>query len=235
MFWKYGDLTHENGEVLVTAFTMRRLYSPRGILDRVVKTAVIEGEIIASGQTAIEARRTIIDNAYRSEVTSAMLLKDTADGGQPTYQMSFPRVLDFVWLQEEHKAHFATGLPFRAVLESEELATGGLIAFSETLTKIGNAGPRTVWPELDNGPSIPQIVSNHTNVTIIQSGEIIGLVDFLTIPPSPHLYPLLNLDNPSSTFSHTLTNSDIRPVYTTRWNYVFTFNSNEALLFPTLR
>lgn len=234
MFWKYGNYTHPNNEVLVTAFTARRLYTPRRLLDRIIKTAVIEGEIIAEGQTAIEARRLEVDTAYASAATGAFLLKDTADGGQATYSMANPRLLDFVWLQEEHKAHFATGLPFRAVIESEEInLDSGLLSFSETITKIGNGAERRVWPELDNGESIPQIVSTKTNVTILQSGEAFALGGWPVNVGDP-IYGTPQLDNPSQTVSHTLEDSDIRPVYAKRWNYVFTFNTNETPPFPQL-
>jgi hypothetical protein len=235
MFWIFGSLHHENGEVLVTAFTARRLFTPRGQLDRIVKTAVIEGEILRSGQANIEARRDAIDAAYATDQPLAELRQDDGSGGEgpPTYQMQNPRVLDFVWLQEEHKAHFATALPFRAVIQSEEIYGGGLLSFSETLTKTGNAGQRVVWPELDNGPAIPQIVSGHTNVTIVQSGEAVG-IDGWPLATGP-LYPAFNLDNPSDTLSRTVTNSDLRPVYTTRWQYQFTFNANEPLGFPIPR
>src|SRR5688572_1020849 len=197
MFWRQGIYTHPNNEILVTAFTVRRLYTPRRLLDRIVKTAVLEGEVIAEGQTAIEARRDEIDAVYSNEVTYAALLKDTADGGQATYEMHFPRVVDFVWLQEEHKAHFATALPFRAVIESEELYDAtGLISFSETITKIGDGGERRVWPELDNGPSISQVVSSHTNVTLLQEGEAIAF-DAYPLPSSPIISQVATLDRPS--------------------------------------
>ena len=231
MFWRYGSFTHEDGEVLVSAFTARRIFTPRRTLDRIIKTAVIEGEILRSGQDNIEARRDAIDAAYASQVSYAALLRDNGSGGQgsQTYEMHNPRLLDFVWLQEEHKAHFATALPFRAVIESEELSNdAGLISFSETITKIGNAGARVVWPELDNGPAIPQIVSRHTNVTVLQSGEAAAYGSYW-----PANSPIDdNIDNPSETVSRTVNNSDIRPVFITRWQYQFTFNAN---VFPHFR
>jgi hypothetical protein len=144
--------------------------------------------------------------------------------------MRLCRVLEVAWLQEEAKAHFATALPFRITIESDELAEGGMVSFTESYTRIGNAGPRTVWPELQNGPSIPQVTASHTNVTIIQSGEAISFGGWPTGNP-PGL-PTAFLDNPTETTARFISYADIRPLYTTRWNYVYTFNYDQALPFP---
>jgi hypothetical protein len=230
MRWKYRNHVHANGETLVTYFGARRLYTARGFPDRIIKRALVEGEVLATTQAAIESARDTIEAAYAQDGGDAALLTDT---GAETYQMRNCRILELAWLQEEAKAHFATALPFRITIESEELASdGGMLSFSESFTRIGNGGPRVVWPELQNGPAIPQTTAANTNVTLIQSGEAVALGGWPleNVPVFPAF-----LDNPTDTTSRTINFADLRPVYTVRWNYVFTFNRNEPLPFPTAR
>jgi hypothetical protein len=231
-----GSYLFENAECLITYNGGQRLYSPRGRATGLLRTWIIEGEILRTTQATIETRRREIENALAIEGNSARLL---ADDGSTTYQLDSQkgvRVLELAWLQEENSAHFATALPFRIRLQGEEVISDGdpLVFYTEEITRIGNGGPRVVWPELQNGPSIPQTTASHTNVTIIQRGEAVGSFAYPFF--NPPLFPD-NLQNPDEATSRVAPTWDGLALvnHTVRWNYIFVFNSAEPLPFPIVR
>jgi hypothetical protein len=236
MRFRYGSYTFENAECLITSNSGQRLYGPRGRATGLLRTWIIEGEILRSTQATIETRRREIENALAIEGNSATLL---ADDGSVTYQLNSPkgvRVAQLAWLQEENKAHFATALPFRIILQGEEIITDNdtLLFYRETLTRIGNGGPRVVRPELQNGSSIPQVTASNTNVTIIQEGEAVGSYAYPFF--NPPLFPD-NLLNPDEATSRTSPRWDGLALvdWTVRWNYIMQFSDPQELPFPIVR
>jgi hypothetical protein len=242
MRFRYGNFTFEEAECLITYNGGQRVYGPRGLATSFVRTWIIEGEIIAATQSDIETRRQTIESNLAIEVSSAALLFDNST--VPTYVLTADKgvkLLELAWLQEEARAHFATALPFRIRLSGESFISDGdnLLHYEETVTRIGNGGPREVYVELQNGPPVRQTTATHTVVTIIQRGTAVGerfnsnldYPDF-NVPLSP-----LNLINPDEATERIAPSLDglsrVNP--TVRWNYIFQFNTAQPLPFPNTR
>jgi hypothetical protein len=234
-----------DAECLITYNGGQRVYGPRGIATSFVQTWIIEGEIVAANQAAVEVRRKQIDVIFSSEGGLGDTARLLADDGTPTYILSGNKggikVLEFAWLQEEAKAHFATGLPFRVRLAGESFISDNdnLLAYEETVTRIGNGGPREVYVELQNGPPVRQITATHTPITIIQRGSAVSERWVTNDDYQAFNTPLFpdNLINPEEATERIAPSLDglsyVHP--TVRWNYIFVFNTAEQLPFPILR
>lgn len=180
---RYGSFTFDFAECLVPYFGIQRRYNDRGAAQAIVKRMVVDGEIIASGQDAINARAALILNALALEGGTVVLLKD--DGSETVYKLDGPtsrgvRILENSLLQQEGKAHFATGLPFSITFEGEYTISDGdtLISYNETITRIGTGAARSVLVELDSGQPQEQWTSTHSPITVIQSGEAVGALSY---------------------------------------------------------
>lgn len=183
MLFRYGSFSFASGECMVEFFGQFRRYNGRGLAQTVVKRMNVSGEIVADGQSAINTRAALIQNAMSLDGGSAAFLK--SDGSETIYKIDggsarSVRVLDFAFLQQDGKAHFATGLPFQFTIEGEFTLSDGdpLVSYEERITRIGLGGPRKAWPELINGQSIEQTTSYSSNITIVQSGDAIGSLGY---------------------------------------------------------
>lgn len=201
MIFRYGSsYSHPDHECLVTFFGGQTIYNPRGRPQFLRKRMAVEGEIIATGPAAISARMSEIAAAYAVDGGTAELL--TSGGASTHYVLSSLGSVSGVrvvqppsFSQQDGKAHMATGLPFSIVLEADYLIGDGdgLVSYSETIAYVGDGGPRHVILELDSGSPIEQFVSTHTPVTILQSGEAVGILSYPA--PNPPLFPD-SLDRP---------------------------------------
>lgn len=184
MIFRYASYNHPDNECMVTFFGASTIYNARGRPQLLRKRMVIEGEIIAAGPTAISDRMVEINDAYIVSGGSALLLSDeggTAYSLPSSGSISGVRVVQPPsFIQQEGKAHMATGLPFSVVLEADYQINDGdtLVSYEETITHVGNGGPRRVTLELDSGQPIEQIVSSFTPVTVIQAGEAVGSLSY---------------------------------------------------------
>lgn len=236
MRFQYGSFRFEDAECLITFNGGQRRYTPRGMADRIVRTWTVEGEILAANSAAIETRRRLIEANLAVEGRRAVLLQD--DGAE-AYVLDSPlgvRIRQLAWFQEEAKAHFATALPFRIVLEGEEILSDGdsLVAYSERITRLGNGGPRTVVVELQNGPPVKQITAQQTAVTLIQQGEAVG--SFAYPYANPPIYPS-ELSNPDEAVTKIAPQRDGLGFtnHAIQWNYIMTFTSAVPLPNPIAR
>lgn len=240
MILRYGGYSFEDAECLPAFYGRARQYNQRGRTQSVIKRLQIQGEIIAASQSLIDARVRQIESALALEGATVVLLLDS--GSESAYKLDSGSSISGVKItdgpnfpQEDGKAHYATGQPFNMTFEAEYLVSDGdpLVAYSESITKIGNGGPRVVWPELDNGPSIPQIVSTHTNVTVIQAGSAVGAAAYpFAYIPGP-VFPQ-NLDNPDETTTvetPRLTGSGFVD-FPLNWVYRMTLNANPGVVIP---
>lgn len=199
MILQYGGFPFQNAEVTPTFFGQWRIYNQRGRAQLLRKRMTIEGEIIADGQAAINARMGQIQSAFALEGGTCVLLTDA--GAETNYRLDSSAVSGVRIIEgpsfhiQDGKAHFATGLPFSITLEADYLVNDGdsLVSWSERVTRIGNGGPRVATIELDNGLPIRQIVSASTPVQIIQSGEAVGATTWPNFPGA--IFPAY-LDNP---------------------------------------
>jgi hypothetical protein len=178
---------------MVTFFGQSKLYNPRGRAQILRKRMVVEGEIIAT-TTAIDTRMQEIIAIFSADGGSASFVRSngavTAYNLPSTGSISGVRVVQPPsFIQQEGKAHMTTGLPFTVVLEADYPILDGfsLVSYSESITRIGQGGPRRVTVELDSGAPLEQIVSNQTPITIIQQGEAVGELIYPT--ENPPIFP----------------------------------------------
>ena len=238
MIFKYGTYSHPANECLIAAFIERRQYNSRGKAQTKIRRMVVQGEIIADGQAAIDARVAQIQANYLLEGSTAVFLRDDLT---PTHyeidgtSARSVRILDLSFQQQDGKAHFATGLPFTITIEGEYGITDldTLVSYTETIGYIGTGGPRRVLVECDNVIPQEQIVSNNTAVTVIQSGSAVGSLT----------YPLFNgpifptqIDNPDGYQqfkSAPRADGKVFVDWPIRWNYRMTFPFFPASIDPT--
>src|SRR5688572_4500500 len=98
---RYGTFDFQDAECLITYNGGRRKYGPRGRAERMERVWHIEGEIVASGTSSIEARRRTIEHNLSIEGSSAALLDND---GNATYELGSDfgvRIVELAWLQEE--------------------------------------------------------------------------------------------------------------------------------------
>lgn len=137
---------------------------------------------------------------------------------------------------QDGKAHYTTGLPFTVVLEADyQDSNDTLVSYSETITKIGQGGPRRLVIELDNGVAQEQIVSSHTPVVLIQSGEAIGYqaYPFFNAPVYPNYVDLP--DGYQVAYAAPRLEGNTYVEYGVRWNYRMTIPTDATLPFPSTR
>jgi len=131
----------------------------------------------------------------------------------------------------EGKALFATALPFSITFEAEyPISDGdGLVVYQESITQIGNGGPRTVVQELDSGACIEQTVSTHTPVVMQQQGFAVGAFAYPTFP-----HPIYGVDNPdmARTYEAAEINGTTGTNFPIRWNYTKTLPYAPTLIAP---
>lgn len=179
MQFKYGNFLFLDNECLVTFFGKTNRYNARGLAQTSVYTMVVEGEIVAAGQNAIDARARLITTALSLDGGSAVLYR--SDGAATVYALDNTnarsiRVTNNSLLQQDGKAHYATGLPFSFTIEAEYgySYADDLVSYEERITRIGTGEHRRVWPEVDQGTAEEQIVSTASNVTVVQTGSAVG-------------------------------------------------------------
>lgn len=235
--------SHPDNECLVTFFGAQRIYNPRGQAAILRRTMRVEGEIIAATTAAIDARVAEIRAAYAVEGGSVVLY--TSAGAATQFQLPSAGSINGVRIVEgptfftqDAKAHYATGLPFAITFEADYLQpqTSGVQFYSETIVQIGDGGARRIVIEVDNGSPVEQVVSTHTPVVIIQSGEAMGYLSYIT--PNTPLYSQY-LDQPDGyqliKESPQLLGGSIALNYVSRWNYRMTIPTSVTIPFPSTR
>jgi hypothetical protein len=189
MIVTYGSFPFLDNEAMVSFWGQQLQIDSRGRARMRKQRVAIEGEIIADGAAAIDARVAAIQDAFSlggqsmsllippSTATHISLDNTTSLSGVRVMQVSFP--------QQDGMAHYATGLPFFIVLEADYLLSPGdeLTSYTETITYIGNGGPRKVVVELIEGPPAIQYTTEQTPITVIQSGEAVGILSQPNVNP----------------------------------------------------
>jgi len=227
-------------ECLVSFFGMARRYNSRGRAQTLVKRMVVNGEIIAIGQAAINTRAAAIINALSLDGGTVVLLKD--DGSETVYKLDGPssrgvRIVENSLLQQDGKAHFATGLPFQITFEGEYTVSDldPFVSYSERITRIGTGLGRKVWVELDSSTPQEQITSSASPITVLQSGEAVGAL----------LYPQFNdpifpnaIGSPEDyqrTVGTPRLDGEVYVDYPISWNYRMTLPVGQSIPLPTIR
>ena len=221
MYIKYGPFQFNEGEAWPTSLTQGRQYNPRGRAQLLRKRLSIRGLVRVTGQSAITTRVDQILAALSAEGFSAGFYQD--DNSPTSFYLDGPssrgvRIVENSLLAEEGKAHYVNALPFSITFEADYGINDGdnLVIYSETITRIGNGGPREVVTELDSGVPYVETVSTHTPVIVVQQGNAVGA----SSAPSPPV-PIFGVDSAEDVQSYGRPRLDgvVFTDYQTRWSY----------------
>lgn len=152
-----------------------------------VHTINLSGEVEGDTQSECAAAEAAVQLAFSIPYQDFALLLDSGVAS-PTRlvngtSISGVRCLFLNWPNTYGGAEYATLRSFTAVFEAEYLAGTDdmLIDYSESVTVVGNGGPRKVIREAINAPPVEQIVSPNTAIRATQTGQAVGLLSY----PSP--------------------------------------------------
>jgi hypothetical protein len=191
MYCKYGNYTHDPGEVAITMLQQQRMYSKRNRLMFSRYRFMVQGHICdTGGQDSLRTKINALQNAYKYDHYDFSLYHD--DGTLSAHYLPVSGSINGVRVRtfdfpEGDKAEYATGRSYRIVLEADYLNIEDTIyAYNETLTFIGSGGPQ--WELVPHflGPPTVHITYSVTPQKIIQEGSAIG-VNGNPIVPGPIL------------------------------------------------
>lgn len=222
MFVKYGTYAHPSDEAGVQ-FSIRSILDANGLPFQSRRTAVVSGTLLAETEIGMSNKVQALINAYSENghdlglyhtdgtVTPIFLSNSSSVNGVQVVDHNFPTP-DSV---------YATNYDFRITLQADYMVGEGtstdVLEYSETLTYIGNGGPRVVGIELELGLPAMQRTRQRTLCQAIQSGRSVG---FLThVIPNPY-WPTL-LQNPDSSVSLDTALRGGAHSYAASWNYIF--------------
>jgi hypothetical protein len=189
MIFKYGNYSHANNEVSLTAM-VRLIKSKRGQTQFVKHTWNLQGVLQAETQAALTTALTILEDAYGDDgkdaglyldngttATNLVLDSSAASGGVRILQKpSFP---------VGNGAEYSTFRTYTIVLEADFVETStGLLDFTETIDFIGTGGPRFVYLPVLNGLPQRQLVNQRTVQRVVQFGSALGHGTY-PVPPPP--------------------------------------------------
>ena len=240
MIITYSGFGFQDHEAMVTFFGAMRVYNERGrpILFR--RRMVVEGEIVGADTDTIDARVAAIRDGISMDGGVCTMYQ--SDGTRTNFHIGDGslggcRIVEGPsFALQEGKAHYTTGLPFSFTLEADySLGEDTLVSYQETVTQIGDAGPRRVVVELDNDYAVEQITSMATPVTVIQTGEAVGFLGypFFNGPLFPE-----SLDRPDGvqlSRGAPRLQGGTYVDYPVRWSYRMTLPNNVGIPYPTER
>ena len=193
MIGRYGSYSHDVNEVSVS-FSQQAAYSPRGRRGVVLKRIEVEGKLHGSSVSNLTQKMNQLDQAYSVDGLDWLLL---TSGGASTHHslihnqsLSGVRVVQPPTFPMTQGAEYTTYRTFQVVLEAAFAAPGPgseLLAYEESVTVIGDGGPRIIGVEtLDTVPVLQQ-VNARTLIRATQSGRALGRTAY---PPFPLPLPL---------------------------------------------
>jgi hypothetical protein len=204
MYAQIGSYTFDAGTVAVSSHSMQKRYNSRGRAQSKIERLVLEGTLIASTQSAIRAKIDALKTACEVDGVSAGLRH--SNGSVSSHwlnnvgSVSGVQIVGWDFPESAGNAEYATGRSFTIALQAEYLISDldPLVCWQETITVIGNGGPRFVPIETDNSAVLMQTVSLATPIYVEQRGQAIGSVAY---PDPPTLLNTagLVLDNPNIT------------------------------------
>lgn len=185
MHFRYGSYRHPDGEVGLRAYDRVLQKNTRGNPSIEVMTMVLELEVVADGQAAIDKRIREIDVAYSRQGYDAGFYLD--QGGRSQNFMVSATSLGGVQVvqppswSDRDGAEYATHRSGSIVLQATYFAANAeqTSHWQESLRFIGDCGPRYSLVETDTGTPERYLVQRKTKQIIIQSGRHITL----TRPP----------------------------------------------------
>lgn len=231
--FRYGNYDHTDNEVNLVSMTKHCNYSPR--LKCVSKTVrmVAVGHICEGTYATLLTKIQDIYDAYKFNNAASAGLVDTPHFITDSQTLDGIRVVD-VDFPTGAPGELANGRTYRIVLEALFPAIEDEIVFySQSLMHIGTGGSRFVMIPNRYGVPVAAYIAENTPMTIIQSGNALGL-DGWVPPAAPHWGTLELLDerkivytSPRRLYRHGFME------YGTSWSYTFVMPSGILPIYPS--
>lgn len=222
MYFKYGNYTHETGEVTFS-IEKNNEYSSGGILTAIVERWTIRGQIHADSVSALTAKLVALKNAYAVDNLSFGLYEDDGTATAHTInhsKMEYVRVVNPPSFPESGGAEYTTFRNYTIQIEARyttaAIAGIAVLSFSENISVTGG-GPRVIWIETLNGPPQMQTTCEQTMYTATQSGRAVGRAAY-PAPPAP-LWSLTQ--PPQIEYESPEQKTGEKTNYGVRWQYQF--------------
>ena len=244
---RYGSDVLEEGEFTPQGFETQVVRNDLGIPTSVIKTLTGKIEIVASGDTAINARANQIESIFSMDGRDVSFLMTD---GSPSF-MSLYNAGSLYGVQVDgprwgpldvEKGDFVSGLTTFISFQAEYspfVLTDPLLGATESIEINGTGGPIGIVTILDNAQPVLDFVSPASPVFVVQSGERIFELSKYAPPQYPPFNPPLfpeNILNPPSDHRQLHEKLKTRQAgkaqYRATWNYVFTFTGRPAVPNP---
>lgn len=193
-YFRYGNYTHDNDEVVLTAMEVIPKYSDRGRRREATYRLHLVGELIGTGSTLQDKIAELI-TAYEPDDQDAALYLD--DGTLTRHRLeannsanlSGVHVAARSWPKGD-AAEICTTRSFYIRLEATYFEpTSQIVWYQETVRSIGTTGPAWVAIPQVTGPVIFQQIAQVTPQIIIQAGTVTGLEGYPLGNVPPPLLP----------------------------------------------
>lgn len=232
MILKWGGYAFDDDEVWFS-ITRRAMYSPRGRRMWTRHTWVVTGVKIADDVPSLTAALTALEVACLTDgqdllfydntgapTSHGMFSSGTLNGVQVVAPVHYPGGNQGIWgTGTEYTNKRTYQVTFQADVFNP---TDDLVFAAETITKIGNGGPLTIWQESLTGLPQLQQVKTFTKCRMIQQGNAIGLTTYPTAPGPLYGYPYMR--NDLSMYEEgrpRKQNINVDLMFPIRWRYVF--------------
>lgn len=223
MYWRYGTYQHPDNEVNVVNVTRKRRYSTRLRTLTTIVSVVLQGELLADTQSAIDAKIAQLQAAYAIDgfdlgfFTDAGVLTNHRLISTDPSCVTPVRILDLSFPVGD-AAEFAVKRKYQIVAQAEFLTPDSqLVEWHESVEYVGNGGPRWEIVDTYEGP-IRQLVAQRTATKIIQSGRAVALQTPILPPGS--LLPAFELpDQRRVTLGSGRRLGRLALFYPTEWTY----------------
>ena len=229
MFFKYGNYSHEAGEVAATALTKAAVYDSAGNLLGYSHTWQLKGRIHAASASALTAAIQAMEAAYAVQGQDAGFWLDAA-----TPSAHYMRSADMVGgvkvtkppsYGDDAPGQYTTyrdyTIELSATTAPPEGSGGGGTAtqWNETVTFYGG-GPVYTWLVCRDAPPQRQLTTMQTTWRASQSGEAVSSMGSYPMPPAPR-WPSYCHTERTEIIYHAVRMVGKLPQYRTTWKYEF--------------
>lgn len=229
MFIKIGTYSHPANEVDEIFVSQRIVRNRRNRRQYVTKTLTLGGTLIPDqttiSQATIKSAIQELESAYSRDGKSVGLYHD--DGTESPHvlksgeSMSGVRIISLEY-PEATGAEYAVQRSFRIIVEADFLDAkfDELVSWQESLSFVGDCGPKDVFKLTLNGPPQKQTVHQRTTQFVTQQGSAIGFRGYPTVPAA--LFPAAaKREQIRKDYGTPEYNGDALINWPVSWSYVF--------------
>lgn len=237
MLFGYGNWRAEAGEARPTSWTETITRSARQQIQSVTRTLGVEFEIIKDGQNAIQDRLAQIRAAIPGDGRDVGFYLDSgAKSGffiTQSETSSGVNVVQSVQPQPSDAADYATHLKataaFQGVYTAAQIFGAAqlqvILDYGETVSMIGDGGPRYAILAVDTGPPHKYTLCDQTPVVVRQSGFLVQSVPGVNANPYVASDEFLDSESRELSPSVRWNSRSGQAEYALTWNFTFVLPS----------